>query len=88
MPPYGPDAGSRIVGQGYSQEDKFWCVLNISLFASGAQLGLLINCEKSLDGILAAESSPVIHRHKNVTFHKQNNKTSSGVRLSPSRKLR
>ena len=61
MPPYGPDPGSRIVGQGYSQAGKFWCVLNISLFASGAQLGLLINCGKSLDGIKAAESSPVMY---------------------------
>ena len=29
--------GQRILGQGYSQADKFWCVLNVSLSAYGAQ---------------------------------------------------
>ena len=31
---------SRIVGQGYSQASTSWCVLNVSLRVSGAQLGL------------------------------------------------
>ena len=29
-----------IVGQGYSQADTFWGILNVSLRAFGAQLGL------------------------------------------------
>ena len=31
---------SRIMGQGYSQAGTFWGVLNVSLRAFGAQLGL------------------------------------------------
>ena len=40
---------SRIAGQGYSQASTFWCVLNVSLDMDWI---LLINCGKSLDGIV------------------------------------
>ena len=39
-PSYRTVRPSRIVGQGYSQAGTFWCVLNVSLRASGTQVRL------------------------------------------------
>ena len=36
---YGRQGLAGSLGQGYSQAGTFWCVLNVSLHASGGQLG-------------------------------------------------